>query len=634
MDELFRQANERLQAARDADDDEYRRATDRLDAAEAAIRRRRAALDARRRRAAAAHGDPDASHDDLVEVNAGGRVVAARRGTLCQLGGGTRLEALFGGRWDRKVQRDDEGRAFLDVDPDAFQAIVDHLHERAISPPDDLPRLPAPCDDEDRVAMNHLLEIFALDEPIDSNVLTEDHVSQLRGWLSEDESDGKLELLYRSSRDGSSAGDFHSKCDRRGCTLVALRTRTSGVVGGYSNTPWSSAAGSFRADKAFLFAFSPAESPDGIKLKLKDPTDGCAVTHGPDLGPTFGRGHDLKAKGPELSNCGCSYGEFPGGNRRSQLIEEMEVFRVSKMPFQSGAVPNSENPDLDAVAITTKESNSFSDNIKKALEAKLDALREADLETANLENSFKDEVSFIDSFASGETKDVVKLNVSGTAMATKRSTLLHFKDSVLARQFDDAVWTEHGQSNNNVKDWTPDDVNRWVASLDGVADDVADVFRDNEVTGRELLALGVRGLRTIGVTRPAAACLLHREIRRLDDAASATLVEHGPRCFAAILEYLRARRMHARGVAGAPDLPVVREGERKRFERVVGYFFPGEGAELILGVPGFGQGGVLNHFVLHFVNHGGEFNRRDRFFAPPGPRTLCSDCRMLIRYFD
>ena len=51
---------------------------------------------------------------------------------------------------------------------------------------------------------------------------------------------------------------------------------------------------------------------------------------------------------------------------------------------------------------------------------------------------------FITSFASGDAKDVVTLNVSGAMMATKRSTLQVAEDSVLAQQFDDSRWTAQG----------------------------------------------------------------------------------------------------------------------------------------------------------------------------------------------
>jgi hypothetical protein len=62
------------------------------------------------------HGNLDATDDDLVEVNASGKIMVAKRSTLTQMKG-TRLEALFSGRWDQKLSRDSHGRIFLDVDP-------------------------------------------------------------------------------------------------------------------------------------------------------------------------------------------------------------------------------------------------------------------------------------------------------------------------------------------------------------------------------------------------------------------------------------------------------------------------------------------------------------------------------------
>ena len=69
------------------------------------------------------------------------------------------------------------------------------------------------------------------------------------------------------------------------------------------------------------------------------------------------------------------------------------------------------------------------------------------------------------SFASGDTKDIVTLNVSGTIMVTMRSTLCAAEDSVLAQQFDDTKWTEQGCNNIQVKKWTPDDAGSWADNI-------------------------------------------------------------------------------------------------------------------------------------------------------------------------
>ena len=70
----------------------------------------------------------DATEEDLVKINAGGKVIALAltRSTFTQLKG-TKLEALFSGHWDKKLTRDNDRRGFLDVNPVCFQAMVDYL---------------------------------------------------------------------------------------------------------------------------------------------------------------------------------------------------------------------------------------------------------------------------------------------------------------------------------------------------------------------------------------------------------------------------------------------------------------------------------------------------------------------------
>ena len=52
-----------------------------------------------------------------------------------------------------------------------------------------------------------------------------------------------------------------------------------------------------------------------------------------------------------------------------------------------------------------------------------------------LEESFVDEQTFVEKFATGDAKDVVMLNVSGTMITTKQFTLCAVDDSALAQQF-------------------------------------------------------------------------------------------------------------------------------------------------------------------------------------------------------
>mmetsp|Transcript_43239 Transcript_43239/g.90853 ORF Transcript_43239/g.90853 Transcript_43239/m.90853 type:complete len:233 (-) Transcript_43239:515-1213(-) len=232
MDKLTN-ARKHLKSAHDKHEREYDAQLKELNRKETLLVKRLDELNKKKVETAQANGNEDAAGEDLVEVDAGGKIIAAKRSTLTQLTG-TRMEGLFSGRWDETVLKDRQGRIFLDVNPLCFQAIVDYLNEKLISSEDNPPALPT-IDTEYTQILKHQLELFGLSsvpmvEMPDSNIIKdESHVTQLHDWLMEDGSDGAFSLLYRSSRDGLSSTSFHSKCDNKGCTLTVIET-TDGHV--------------------------------------------------------------------------------------------------------------------------------------------------------------------------------------------------------------------------------------------------------------------------------------------------------------------------------------------------------------------------------------------------------------------
>jgi hypothetical protein len=171
-------------------------------------------------------------------------------------------------------------------------------------------------------------------------------------------------------------------------------------------------------------------------------------------------------------------------------------------------------------------------------------------------------------------------------MVTKRSTLCTAKDSALAQQFDDSKWTEQGCHAPRVNEWTPDEVSTWAKSDDGLPEEVSIILYDNEITGRELLALTRDDLKMMGMKRVGNVALLLKEIEKLEKASRdiVTLIEHSPYCFGKMLDYLRSKQLHSQGLLEKePALPKVCDSQKKRFEKVVKYYFPGDAAKFILG---------------------------------------------------
>jgi hypothetical protein len=158
MDETISASNKRLKSAHDSLLQDLNNEIAALDKRETILNERVQQLNLKKHEIAQANGNLNVTDEDLVEINAGGRIIVAKRSTLTQMQG-SRIEALFSGRWDKKLMRDGHGRIFLDVDPTCFQTIVDYLNEMTISSKDSPPSPPS-VDDEHKIILNHQLELL------------------------------------------------------------------------------------------------------------------------------------------------------------------------------------------------------------------------------------------------------------------------------------------------------------------------------------------------------------------------------------------------------------------------------------------------------------------------------------------
>ncbi|EJK60204.1 hypothetical protein THAOC_19491, partial [Thalassiosira oceanica] len=262
---------------------------------------------------------------------------------------------------------------------------------------------------------------------------------------------------------------------------------------------------------------------------------------------------------------------------KSFAIKEMEVFQVCSKEHIKAAV------ELKADSIPLSES--FAPPLNKALNKRLEALKRAEEAIARLEMQYDDEEGFVKRLACGETKDVVTLNVDGTRMTTTRATLRVFEDSVLARQFDDEVWSQQPQT--NVREWNPDQVSAWAEDVYGLPQEAVNVIANHKVTGRELLSLNMEALKMMGLERPATMSLLLDEIRELGEKATddSPFVEHNPYVFGKLLDFLRMRRLQKVGLVEDLSFPRVEASQQGRFSQLIEYYFPGDARKLARELP-------------------------------------------------
>ncbi len=100
-------------------------------------------------------------------------------------------------------------------------------------------------------------------------------------------------LIYKASKHGFRAHDFHLKCDNYSNTFTLIKTDNLYVFGGYTTQTWNNCGifGCFKTDKqAFLISLVNLKNVP-IKFTLFD--EFSAIYAYSKYGPTFGYGYDL-----------------------------------------------------------------------------------------------------------------------------------------------------------------------------------------------------------------------------------------------------------------------------------------------------------------------------------------------------
>ena len=157
---------------------------------------------------------------------------------------GSMLHAMFSGRFDTKPSED--GSYFIDRDGTHFRYILNYLRTGELIVPE-----------EDKIVRRELLaeakfyqvegiinELTAEPQPKafeDSVILSSDQCQTLMNWLKETRAlkTTSDKLLYRASRNGWAAANFHSCCDNKGPTVTVVKSGNY-IFGGYAEHQWES----------------------------------------------------------------------------------------------------------------------------------------------------------------------------------------------------------------------------------------------------------------------------------------------------------------------------------------------------------------------------------------------------------
>jgi len=120
--------------------------------------------------------------------------------------------------------------------------------------------------------------VHIVNNPLQSSIVTVHHHRQALQSLLRFLPDRSFRLLYRASRDGWGAEDFHRLCDHKGPTLMLLKPCGNGsIFGGYTSQSWD-CSGAFKTDySAFLFSLVNIAGIGATKLPIKSGQQSNAI---------------------------------------------------------------------------------------------------------------------------------------------------------------------------------------------------------------------------------------------------------------------------------------------------------------------------------------------------------------------
>jgi len=173
-------------------------------------------------------------------------------------------------------------------------------------------------------------EVFA---PLFSSsvLLTKAQMEQINIWYGN--ATQKWERIFHRNTDGASAAAFHTHCDSQGPTIVVLSLSNGYLIGGYAASQWN---GTGYSGNSTCFLFSLTTNFKHVWYRY-----GNYQYNHPNLGPTWGGGHDLYVNGTLSSgyaNLGydymCRTGSYGSSTCQDDFagshsfdIADMEVFR-------------------------------------------------------------------------------------------------------------------------------------------------------------------------------------------------------------------------------------------------------------------------------------------------------------------
>ena len=237
---------------------------------------------------------------EIVKINVGGSIFYTLRSTLTgkikKENGDEYYEThLLHGLCDESEENNGQ-IPFIDRDPTYFNYILDYLRDpnEELSLPEDefiLKKILREAkyfmlDALSKKVEDYLLLLSITFDSLILNKIQEKDLIKLCGFRDQQ----KLKILYRATKDGFSAANFHTKCDGQSNTLSIIKSTNGNIFGGFTTQLWSQIGNYVNDPDAFIFSLINSKKTP-MKFDCKVPQ--YAINCHPSFGPSFGGGCDI-----------------------------------------------------------------------------------------------------------------------------------------------------------------------------------------------------------------------------------------------------------------------------------------------------------------------------------------------------
>ncbi|KAJ5067399.1 pep-cterm sorting domain-containing protein [Anaeramoeba ignava] len=179
----------------------------------------------------------------------------------------------------------------------------------------------------------------------DSEIVKDiEYVKKLQEWINDNDFFSKMKKGFSAKRDGFNSENWHKAVDRKGKTLVIIKTKDNFIFGGFTQVGFNGNTGYINDSNAFIFSLRN-DKGDRIPAKFTYKQD-YAIYSALSWGPLFGRGneHDFRIDSnlqSGFSNFGESYNlpngitfqsnearSYLAGSYSSWVVDELESYFI------------------------------------------------------------------------------------------------------------------------------------------------------------------------------------------------------------------------------------------------------------------------------------------------------------------